>query len=284
MPPAQSPVPTLVPGPIPDTVLRDVYTSDQDMYPVSLPYSRLRAWVDACQDLSVCFHFDQGDVNLASSAAAGYAYGGPGSGSGRRLAVEHGRDGAGSAAGGIVAGVVIVLPLRRLFWEDLLKGRLKEWEIEPGNMFAFPAHDSDDRHARNGKNKGEEVGLHVYHIERFGTWFRGQGKKRFSELALEEVMTRVQSRREWKIVGMSALTATPAGKMAFESLGFSPTGYKELFVAGSQGHDETTDKGPLEIVCVYPGDKMEPDRVAGRGLTTLVSEMTAKFLTTPEID
>ncbi|KAK4251599.1 hypothetical protein C7999DRAFT_27671 [Corynascus novoguineensis] len=284
MPPAQSPVPTLIPGPIPDAVLRDVYSSDQDMYPVSLPYARLHAWVDACQDLSVCFHFDQGDNSLASSAAAGYADGGPGSGSGGRLAVGHGRDGAGSAAGGIVAGVVIVLPLRRPFWEDLLRGRVKEWEIEPRNMFAFPEQDSDDRHGRNGKSEGEEVGLHVYHIEKFGMWFRGQGNKRFSELALEEVMTRVQVRREWKIVGMSALTATPAGKMAFERLGFSTTGYKELFVAGGQGHDETTDKGPLEIVCVYPGDRMEPDRVAGRGVITSVSEMTAKSLTTPGID
>jgi len=211
MPPAQSPVPTLVPGPIPDTVLRDVYTSDQDMYPVSLPYSRLRAWVDACQDLSVCFHFDQGDNNLASSAAAGYADCGPGSGSGGRLAVEHGRDGAGSAAGGIVAGVVIVLPLRRPFWEDLIRGRVKEWEIEPGNMFAFPSQDSD-RHGRNGRNEGEEVGLHVYHIERFGTWSRVQRNKRFSELALEEVITRVQARREWKIVGMSGTFSVASRK------------------------------------------------------------------------
>lgn len=156
-PPAQ-----LTPIPIPDAVLRAVYASDQDMYPVALSYSRLRAWVDASPDLSICFQ---------DSAAA-------------------------------VAGVIIVLPLQRRHWEDLLVGGLKEPDIEPESIVFL----GDGSGGALGE-KEEEVGLHVYHIERFDVIAaecgEGAERRRFSEYALAEVVKRVENRPAWKVVGMS---------------------------------------------------------------------------------
>lgn len=159
---------------VPDSVLRAVHASDQAMYPVALPYARLRAWVDACPDLSVCF-------------SAG---------------VDGGGGAAGAVAGegcpvteGAVVGVVVVLPLRKRCWEDLLRGRLKEPDIDPGS--AFPGT------GLGGCDDGEEeVGLHVYHVERFDAG-GGRAEKRFCEFALGEVMRRAQVRRGWKVVGIS---------------------------------------------------------------------------------
>ena len=142
--------------PIPPSLLHTIYESDQAIYPVALLYSRLCAWVAACPDLSICFQ----------------------------------------SPAGVTAGVVIVLPLQRRRWEDLLSGRVKEAEIEAGGM--FPRLESLD-------GEGEEVGLHVYHIERYGTEFRGfGGGKRFAEFALGVVMERVvRGRARWRVVGMS---------------------------------------------------------------------------------
>ncbi|KAL2160139.1 hypothetical protein VTH06DRAFT_1794 [Thermothelomyces fergusii] len=283
------------PGPIPDAVLRAVYASDQDMYPVALPYARLRAWADASEDLSVCFRPSSSSPSRSASplpekASAGAAPGGC------------------DAPGGEAAGVVIVLPLRRPFWEDLLQGRLKEWEVEPRDMFASPAAataaaasgaGSGSRDGDLGERRGaeEEVGLHVYHIERFdnnatknnnaaGSGGQGAVIPRFSEAALAEVMRRARARPGWKVVGMSALTATPAGRRTFERLGFSPTGYRELFVAKSheQVASEAADKRPLEIVYVYPGEMTEPDEVVGEGFITAASEMTVRYETSIEFD
>jgi hypothetical protein len=170
----------LTPIPIPDPVLRAVYASDQSMYPVALPYARLRAWVDASPDLCICF-----------------------------------RDSA-AAAAAAVAGVIVVLPLRRRHWEDLLVGRLKESDIEAGSMFPGP----DTRGGGvvvggcgaggDGDGKGEEVGLHVYHVERFDVasdasgFGKGRGVKGFSEYALAEVMKRVEMMMPgWKVLGLS---------------------------------------------------------------------------------
>ncbi|KAK4150619.1 hypothetical protein C8A00DRAFT_17896 [Chaetomidium leptoderma] len=238
--------------PILDAVLRAVYASDQAMYPVALSYPRLRAWVDACPELSISFRI-----------------------SGRRPAVgpppplPAGEDDCAAVA----AGVVMVLPLRRSHWEDLLAGRLKEPEIEPGRMFP-------------GEREVEEVGLHVYHIERFeaqtGSESTGGGiaKKGFAEFALDEVVRRMQSRLEWRVIGMSALTATSAGKRTFERLGFTPTGYRELFVVkvaiGVDGAgDDSSQK--MDMICVYPGDEGRPDKCLSGGVVAAMSEMAVKY-------
>jgi hypothetical protein len=268
--PPQPPPPRaqLTPIPIPDPVLRAVYASDQSMYPVPLPYSRLRAWVDASPDLSICFQ------DSAAEAAA-------------------------------VAGVIVVLPLRRSHWEDLLVGRLKEPDVEAGGM--FPGLDTRGGGVVGGYSAGgeeEEVGLLVYHVERFGVesssgFGKGVGGKRFSEYALAEVMKRVEARPGWKVLGLSgmvpvlercvvedvlmlgdvALTATPAGKRTFERLGFTPTGYRELFLAKGlgEGSDGAEEEHHAEMVCVYPGDETEYESVDGGRVIVAMSEMTVKY-------
>jgi hypothetical protein len=269
--PPQPPPPhaQLTPIPIPDPVLRAVYASDQSMYPVPLPYSRLRAWVDASPDLSICFQ------DSAAEAAA-------------------------------VAGVIVVLPLRRRHWEDLLVGRLKEPDVEAGSM--FPDADTRGGGVVGGDcgagREEEEVGLHVYHVERFGVesssgFGKGVGGKRFSEYALAEVMKRVEARPGWKVLGLSgmapvlahfvaedvlmlgdvALTATPAGKRTFERLAFTPTGYRELFVAKGlgEGSDGAEEEQQAEMVCIYPGDETEYESVYGGRVIVAMSEMTVKY-------
>ncbi|KAK3297787.1 uncharacterized protein B0H64DRAFT_441220 [Chaetomium fimeti] len=254
---------------IPDAVLRAVHVSDQAMYPVALPYARLRTWVDACPELSVCFR--EGGSNDGGGGGGG---GGGGSG--------------GAAVADAVMGVVIVLPLRKGCWEDLLSGRLKEPDIEPGS--AFPGSGlggcgGDEGSDEGGDGEGkEEVGLHVYHIERFETGCGGAGKKGFCEFALGEVMRRVQARPGWKVVGMSALTATPTGKRAFERLGFTPTGYRELFVVKAPEETSPTSIGKegLDMVCLYPGDERQVVTLASAGDTVSVSEMTVNYNISPD--
>ncbi|AEO71288.1 uncharacterized protein THITE_2092797 [Thermothielavioides terrestris NRRL 8126] len=266
-PPPPSPPPppaALSPAPISEPLLRAVYASDQTMYPAALPYARLRAWVDAAPDLSISFVSKSRD----DAAAA---------------------DTADTAA----VGVVIALPLRRTYWLALLDGRLKESEIDPGRMFPCARGEGCGEDEEQVKEEEVEVGLHVYHIERFGA---GQGPvepglagvgaegRRFSEVALEEVVRRARGRRPgWKVVGLSALTATTAGRRTFQRLGFTPTGYKELFVM-KPGEDasggDAADAGGnlLEMVCQYPGDRREPGEVTGGRVMTGVSEMNVKYI------
>jgi hypothetical protein len=165
---------------IPDDVLRAVYASDQAMYPVPLCYTRLRAWVDACPDLSICFF----------------------------------RDSESGAAAAAAVGVVIALPLQRPYWEDLLTGRLKEMDIDPGRMFpALRASQESGGGHVGGEEVGEaeEIGLHVYHIERFDSGvinIKEEGRVRskgVAELALEEVERRARLRSGWRVVGMSGM-------------------------------------------------------------------------------
>ncbi|GAB1313397.1 hypothetical protein MFIFM68171_03607 [Madurella fahalii] len=230
--------------------LRDVYASDQAMYPVPLPYERLQSWVAACPELSICF-----------------------------------RDTTACDATWTACGLIIVLPLRRIYWEKLLDGRLKEVDVDAGSMFP-------DWHSRDGSG-GEleevEVGLHVYHVERGSTegWEpsratpEGPGSRRkgFAEFALEEVVRRVKNSR-WRIVGMSALTATPAGKRTFEKMGFISTGYRELFVAENKARADASEKGnaQVEMICLNPGDDREIASAAAGRTVISMSEMAVKFV------
>lgn len=85
----------------------------------------------------------------------------------------------------------------------------------------------------------------------------------------------VQYTNQWT----TALTATPAGKRTFERLGFSPTGYRELFVTKSQeqGTGEATNKRPPEIVYVYPGGTGESDEVVCEGFIATSAEMMVRY-------
>ncbi|KAK0721907.1 hypothetical protein B0T26DRAFT_700640 [Lasiosphaeria miniovina] len=167
-------------SPIGGSALGAIFTSDQDMYP----------WVSAWPELSICF----------SAPAA------------------HQPETSGSPQPPL-AGVIVVLPLRRAHWEDLLVGRIKEADIDAETM--FPARlgvGVRDNRPHPAEEGGEEVGLHVFLIERFahlpeaghvsavGTDM-GATKKRFAEFALDQVARRAaaigRGERRWGIAGFS---------------------------------------------------------------------------------
>lgn len=87
-------------------------------------------------------------------------------------------------------GVIIALPVLRHVWEDLITGAIQEIDIDPTTMFPqIPTGQT-------------EVGLHIFHIERFSTPDDPSTSKiRFSSLATDEVLAR--ARHKWSIVGMS---------------------------------------------------------------------------------
>ena len=137
-----------------DDVLGRIYASDQDMYPAPLTYERLKSWVEGCPELCICFQ-------------------------------------SGSEEGGDLAtvGAIIVLPLLKQHWEDVLVGNLKEIDIDAAIMFA-------------GHGKAD-VGLHVFHIERFNASPRTR-LPYFAEHAMENIRDIVR-RKDWNIIGYSGM-------------------------------------------------------------------------------
>ena len=161
-----------------------------------MTYERLQSWRDACPELSICFNAN-----------------GP----------EH------------PVGVIIVLPLLKKYWEDLLVGKIKEIDIDAEEMFVDAGGERKQQQQQQQQHLQPpvEVGLHVFHIERFAAWaaedastktgarpaavtVRGceDGKMRFADMALEEVQRRVEAldaeateagrgRRRWDVLGFS---------------------------------------------------------------------------------
>ena len=142
---------------ISDEVLQRIFKSDQDMYPAPLTYERLKGWVDGCPELCVCFRACPGgtDANLV--------------------------------------GAIIVLPLLKRHWEDVLVGKLKETNIEPA-MFAGET-DAD-------------VGLHIFHIERFDGEMPDPRLPRFAEFALNDIRKLIE-KKAWNILGYSGKGSPP---------------------------------------------------------------------------
>jgi hypothetical protein len=131
----------------------------------------------------------------------------------------------------------------------LLSGKLKEPDVEPGS--AFPGTGFG---VCGGCDGEEEVGLHVYHIERFDAGGAGPEKKRFCEFALGEVMRRAKARTGWKVVGMSG---------AFDAAG-EDNGETMLTLSGSPYRHAGREKSVRET-------RFHPDRLQGvvccKGLT-----------------
>ncbi|KAK0613594.1 hypothetical protein B0T14DRAFT_437876 [Immersiella caudata] len=220
---------TILRGTVEDEVLQEVYASDQDMYPAPLTFARLKSWVDGCPDLSISFRSSMSQP----------------------------------------VGVIIALPIRQPYWDNLLKGTLKETDIDP--EVAFPSR------SENAATT-EEVGLHVFHIERFAE-SGGVRKRGFAQFAVDEIVQRASLREGWKVVGLSALTATPAGKKTFHRLGFFPTGYVEVFIAKES--DGADDKQEVRMVSAYLDDHQQlPAWLKGVVSHRIISqsEMTAKYL------
>ncbi|KAK1754454.1 hypothetical protein QBC47DRAFT_414419 [Echria macrotheca] len=144
-------------------------------------------------------------------------------------------------------GVIITLPVKETYWRRLLRGEIKEMEIVPESMLASLLQG----------NATQKVGLHVSHVERFTESEPGV-RGGFAATALDEVLGRARLRTDWEVVGLSALTATPAGKKTFQRLGFEPTGYRETFIQrATEGDSAASMEGAIEMICTYPGDEME---------------------------
>ncbi|KAK3904909.1 hypothetical protein C8A05DRAFT_13268 [Staphylotrichum tortipilum] len=222
-------------SPITASLLTTIHAYDQAIYPSALPLSQLRAWVAACPELSIA---DAGRPSPPDE----------------------------------VQGVIIVLPLRRGYWEDLLVGRVAEGGVEVG-MFPPPCHGGSGE----GEDEVVEVGLHVYHVERFGENRRGGG---FTERALEEVRRRVTAVWPgWRVVGVSALIATDAGSRTFARLGLQKTGYREVFVQRGPPQDGADQQGVVDMVCCFPGDEAGLEEIVGQGVVVSTSEMVVRYET-----
>ncbi|EGS23440.1 uncharacterized protein CTHT_0001310 [Thermochaetoides thermophila DSM 1495] len=276
--------PILATVPISDAILQEVYSSDQAMYPVNLPYSRLHSWVAATTpSLSMSFVFQDPHASSASAmSCSDLAESGctnPSTDSNPDPSSELTGSSASFTSAAVqssdgkiaVAGVIIVLPLLKHHWLDLLQGKLKESEIDPVTMFPKEQERAEQ----------VEVGLHVYHIERFAVprrekqdWKSALKGKKFAEFALDEVMGRVErEKRRWRVLGQSALTATQNGQRAFRRLGFVPTGYREFFVEkGSEN-----GKKMFDMICTYVEDDMFEDLKGSDKSVVLRSEMTVKY-------
>jgi hypothetical protein len=80
-----------------EDLVKEIHTSDQDIYPAPLTYERLKSWVDACPELSIAY----------------------------KIIIDE------SDSPPPLAGVLIALPIKAAHWNDLLIGNLKEWNILP---------------------------------------------------------------------------------------------------------------------------------------------------------
>lgn len=83
-----------------------------------------------------------------------------------------------SLASNSPCGVCVILPLLAHHWEALVRGDLKEWDITPEHLWS----------PSNLSATEEKVGLHVWHIERFGGWQpEWSGKEGFSRYCWKDV-------------------------------------------------------------------------------------------------
>lgn len=225
--------------PIDHGILQEIYSADQEIYPAPLPFERLKSWVSKNPELSLYFYTNT-DGNNASTSV----------------------------------GAIIVLPILERHWQELLTGRLKEFNIDSSTMFPLQE-----------PGKTQAVGLHIFHIEKFSGAMSFSGRRRFSEFALSTIQE-IASANQWNILGYSglkpsalallaliyltALTATAAGRRTFERMGFLSTGYEELFIQTG------LDGSSHEMMCIYP-QASESQNLPTRGPVLSRSQMTVKY-------
>ena len=175
---------------IDESLLRYTYDADQAIYPAPrLTYDRLRSWVDSCPEVCVVLRRrglgarDDSQPQVSSSSAVSPS----------------------------VFGTIIVLPLLSEFWARLVAEEQTETVTKPGGA-SLQEHDIDPRKmfppsdCALGDEKAE-VGLHVFHIERFPGFKMWEGRRLgFTQLALEEIRGRVDSRfPSWTVMGYSGM-------------------------------------------------------------------------------
>jgi len=176
----------LVPGPISESLLHRVYDSDYTMFPTPLTFEGLQAWTRGSPGTCVSFHAvtdaDSGDVQSEPVA------------------------------------VIICLPLRRVYWENLICGSMKESKIEP-SMFPHAGEEV-------------EVGCHTFHIERLdvdtesGGYVHLTPLKRFTEKALE-VVEAAAKKNAWKVCGFSGTNALASFPSFFQRCHGPKTQYSD---------------------------------------------------------
>lgn len=205
MPPSKTPAapspsdPTITTGPIPEPVLRAVLAADEAMYPASLPWARLQAWVDACPALAVCFHYHD----------------------------QHG-DGDGDDDDIVVPlGASITLPLRAGPWQALLAGRLAEPAIAPDHLCGVSSSSAGEEEGGGGIPHDQGVvGLHVFHVERFDVDNDAarQAGRGLAARALRHALD-VAAGRGWRVLGCSGKDPPLFLFLLLFGLPFSPFTY-----------------------------------------------------------
>jgi len=96
-------------------------------------------------------------------------------------------------------GYYMVLPLHESAYEDLLHGRLTELEIGPQHLVV-------------DASKCSRIGLHVYHIEKFGKDKLGTG---FSTLMLRSIGQVLREFSHIQVIGFSAYCVSASGIQLF---------------------------------------------------------------------
>ncbi|KAJ4423063.1 hypothetical protein N0V82_002330 [Gnomoniopsis sp. IMI 355080] len=155
--------------------LRDVYDSDQAMYPApQLTYSRLKRWVNTCPEICLCLQ--RGNLEPKTHPTI--------------------------AQNDVIYGLIIVLPLRQPYWDRLRRGDIEEHDVDALEM--FPAKLESESTAHPWEGSKTKVGLHVFHIERFPEFASISKDTSFTPLALDEVRGRVMKTfQSWEVVGYS---------------------------------------------------------------------------------
>lgn len=160
------------------SLLRYTYDSDQAIYPApSLTYDRLRSWVESYPELCIVLRRGDGQDDSQPQVSSG------------------------SVVSDFVLGAVIVVPLLRKYWVQLVAEDplLQEHDVDPREMFPLRAGTEGSARA--------EVGLHVFHIERFPGFMKDDGTGHgFTQLALGEIGDRVGAMfPSWSIMGYSGM-------------------------------------------------------------------------------
>lgn len=239
-------------APLDDQRLHDVWASDQALYPApALTYERLRGLARACPGLSICYLRGGGQQpadTRTGTAAAGRVgeSGGPGGAATGTTSRSGGGGGsetemtttatATQASADQVHGLIIAWPLlagpgpgpgltSRYYWQQLLDHTIQEHDVTPA-MFPLPepatrcttSGDGDDiLKTTPTPQPQQQVGLHVFHIERFPThaaaafpsgspssMARTGAHNSFTRLALDDVRRRVaEDHPSWEVVGYS---------------------------------------------------------------------------------
>lgn len=174
--------------PLDDHLLKEIYDSDQAMYPApELSYARLKSWAAACPELCLALRSEPSTTSEADET---------------------------------VQGLIIVLPLRQPSWDRLRLAEISEHDVDAASM--FPPSVVDDSVAEGGDEEKAAVGLHVFHIERFPGFVEVWKESKFTALALEEIRCRVADLfKAWHVVGYSGEKPQPQMFLLLEFFPFA---------------------------------------------------------------